>query len=65
MHWACAKIAASLAIPDDTLLEILLEKVSDILSSCSSFAAPISMLRSENGLHFFLSFFLSFFLCFS
>ena len=56
MHWACAKIAASLAIPDDALLEILLEKVSDILSGCSCFAAPISMLRSKNGLHFFLSF---------
>ncbi|GFZ05507.1 vacuoleless1 [Actinidia rufa] len=27
MHWACAKIAASLAIPDDALLEILLEKL--------------------------------------
>lgn len=28
MHWACSKIAASLAIPDATLLEILLDKVS-------------------------------------
>jgi len=27
MHWACAKITASLAIPDATLLEILLDKV--------------------------------------
>ncbi|CAL5342522.1 unnamed protein product [Camellia sinensis] len=26
MHWACAKIIASLAIPDITLLEILLDK---------------------------------------
>lgn len=27
MHWACSKITASLAIPDVTLLEILLDKV--------------------------------------
>lgn len=27
MHWACAKIIASLAIPDASLLEILLDKV--------------------------------------
>ncbi|CAL5394026.1 unnamed protein product [Camellia sinensis] len=27
MHWACAKITASLAIPDVTLLEILLDKL--------------------------------------
>ncbi|CAL5343921.1 unnamed protein product [Camellia sinensis] len=27
MHWACAKIIASLAIPDITLLEILLDKL--------------------------------------
>lgn len=27
MHWACSKITASLAIPDATLLEILLDKV--------------------------------------
>lgn len=27
MHWTCSKITASLAIPDATLLEILLEKV--------------------------------------
>ncbi|KAJ8753400.1 hypothetical protein K2173_019799 [Erythroxylum novogranatense] len=27
MHWACAKITASLAIPDATLLEILLDKL--------------------------------------
>lgn len=28
MHWACSKITASLAIPDATLLEILLDKVA-------------------------------------
>ncbi|KAA8535269.1 hypothetical protein F0562_030272 [Nyssa sinensis] len=27
MHWACSKITASLAIPDATLLEILLDKL--------------------------------------
>lgn len=27
MHWTCSKITASLAIPDATLLEILLDKV--------------------------------------
>lgn len=27
MHWACSKITASLAIPDDSLLEILLDKL--------------------------------------
>lgn len=27
MHWACAKITASLTIPDSTLLEILLDKL--------------------------------------
>lgn len=27
MHWACSKITASLAIPDATLLEIVLDKV--------------------------------------
>ncbi|CAL5321707.1 unnamed protein product [Camellia sinensis] len=27
MHWACAKITASLAIPDVTLLEILLDEL--------------------------------------
>lgn len=33
MHWACAKITASLAIPDATLLEILLDKVTSPPSS--------------------------------
>lgn len=33
MHWACSKITASLAIPDATLLEILLDKVH-LLHSC-------------------------------
>lgn len=28
MHWTCTKISASAAIPDATLLEILLDKVS-------------------------------------
>lgn len=27
MHWACSKITASLAIPDVSLLEVLLDKV--------------------------------------
>ncbi|GAB4837663.1 vacuolar protein sorting-associated protein 16 [Ancistrocladus abbreviatus] len=37
MHWACAKITASLAIPDPALLEILLEKLK--LSKSISYAA--------------------------
>eukprot|EP00257_Ricinus_communis_P020163 XP_015579335.1 protein VACUOLELESS1 isoform X1 [Ricinus communis] len=37
MHWACSKIAASLAIPDATLLEILLDKLK--LSKGISYAA--------------------------
>lgn len=36
MHWACSKITASLAIPDATLLEILLDKVAqDFWFVCS------------------------------
>jgi hypothetical protein len=34
MHWACAKITASLAIPDAALLEILLDKVCASLDHC-------------------------------
>ncbi|XP_028076570.1 protein VACUOLELESS1-like isoform X3 [Camellia sinensis] len=37
MHWACAKITASLAIPDITLLEILLDKL--IICKSISYAA--------------------------
>ncbi|KAI9177733.1 hypothetical protein LWI28_018573 [Acer negundo] len=37
MHWACSKITASLAIPDATLLEILLDKLE--LCKCISYAA--------------------------
>lgn len=34
MHWACTKISASAAIPDASLLEILLEKVSMSYLAC-------------------------------
>ncbi|KAI7992437.1 Protein VACUOLELESS1 [Camellia lanceoleosa] len=37
MHWPCAKIIASLAIPDITLLEILLDKL--IICKSISYAA--------------------------
>jgi hypothetical protein len=36
MHWACSKITASSAIPDATLLEILLDKVVLITSKLLS-----------------------------
>lgn len=37
MDWACAKIIASLAIPDITLLEILLDKLK--ICKSTSYAA--------------------------
>lgn len=36
MHWTCTKISASAAIPDATLLEILLDKVSFFSSLCNT-----------------------------
>lgn len=46
MHWACSKITASLAIPDATLLEILLDKLR--LCKGISFAA-VAAHADKNG----------------
>uniref|UniRef100_A0A2N9GNG9 Vps16 C-terminal domain-containing protein n=1 Tax=Fagus sylvatica TaxID=28930 RepID=A0A2N9GNG9_FAGSY len=46
MHWACSKITASLAIPDATLLEILLDKLR--LCKGISYAA-VSAHADKNG----------------
>ncbi|CAI8596482.1 unnamed protein product [Vicia faba] len=46
MHWACAKITASLTIPDTTLLEILLDK----LKLCKSISyAAVAAHADKNG----------------
>ncbi|KAL6137178.1 hypothetical protein ACLB2K_062472 [Fragaria x ananassa] len=46
MHWTCSKITTSLAIPDPTLLEILLEKLK--LSKGISYAA-VAAHADKNG----------------
>ncbi|KAH1197654.1 hypothetical protein AAZX31_18G104300 [Glycine max] len=46
MHWACSKITASLAIPDATLLEILLDKLK--LCKGISYAA-VAAHADKNG----------------
>ncbi|MCH99590.1 vacuolar protein sorting-associated protein 16, partial [Trifolium medium] len=46
MHWACAKITASLGIPDATLLEILLDKLK--LCKGISYAA-VAAHADKNG----------------
>nr|AFK37940.1 unknown [Lotus japonicus] len=46
MHWACAKITASLAIPDATLLDILLDKLK--LCKGISYAA-VAAHADKNG----------------
>lgn len=46
MHWACAKITASLAIPDATLLDILLDK----LKICKGISyAAVAAHADKNG----------------
>ncbi|KAL5571351.1 hypothetical protein UlMin_020948 [Ulmus minor] len=46
MHWACSKITASLAIPDATLLEILLDK----LKFCKGISyAAVAAHADKNG----------------
>lgn len=52
MHWACAKITASLAIPDTTLLEILLDKVP-LPPPTSNFFAIILVYATTLELHSF------------
>lgn len=51
MHWTCTKISASAVIPDATLLEILLDKVSFFSSLCFSFSSEkLMIIRIFHGI---------------